>query len=140
MTSVELDRGSTAGTAARRARAITVTVATAAAGAVWLVAAIAGTTLTVTMPGQPPMTIGLPLVIATALAASLAGWGSLALLERLTKHARTWWTVLAIAALLASFGPPLTAQTTGAVRLTLVLMHTAVAAVLISGLRRRSRS
>ena len=123
-----------------RARAVTVTAATTAAAAIWLVAATAGTTLTVGMQGRPPMTIGLRLVIATALAASLAGCGALALLERLTKHARTWWTGTAIATLLASFGPILAAQTTGGVRLTLALMHIAVATVLILGLRRARRS
>ena len=79
MTSVDVDQVSTAGAVGRRARAVTVTAATTAAAAIWLVATIAGTTPTVGMQGRPPMTIGLPLVIATALAASLAGWGALAL-------------------------------------------------------------
>jgi hypothetical protein len=133
MTSTNVDR------VRRSSGAVSVTAATSAAAAVWIAADIAGTTLTVGLPGRPPMTIGLPLVIGTALAASLAGSGSLAVLERLSTRGRTWWAVLAVATLLASFGPVLTAQTTGGARLTLALMHIAVAAVLIPGLLRRRR-
>jgi hypothetical protein len=45
-------------------------------------------------------------------------------------------TALAVAALLGSFGPVAAAQTDPTTRVFLALMHLAVAAVLIVGLRR----
>ncbi len=137
---IEQRRSSSARPARRRGRVIAVTGATAAASAVWIVARLAGSTLTVSMPGQAPMAIGLPVVVFTALVAALAGWGLLAGLERLTHWPRTLWTVVAVVALLASFGPPALADTSTGSRIALVLMHLAVAAVLIPGLRRTTRA
>ena len=107
-----------------------------AATVIWLVSQAADVELKVTLSGQPPMVIGLPLVVATALTASLAGWGLLAVLERISGRARALWTGSALLALVASFGPLATAEATGAARLTLALMHLAVAAVLIPMLPR----
>ncbi|HEX5993561.1 MAG TPA: DUF6069 family protein [Jiangellales bacterium] len=120
--------------AVRKRRALTAAGATLAATGVWLLAQATGTELTVTMAGQPPMTISLPFVVVTALAASLAGWAALAVLQRVARRGRALWTVLAIAALLVSFGPVAAAQTNAAARTLLALMHLAVAAVLIPGL------
>jgi hypothetical protein len=76
-------------------------------------------------------------VVATSGVASLAAWGLLALLERLTAHPRTVWTAIAVLALLISLGGPLSGTgVTGANRVALALMHLAVAAVLIPLLRR----
>lgn len=119
-----------------RARGIAVAAATVAPAVVWAAAGVLGTALAVQMPGQPTMVIGLPVVLTTALAASLAGWAALALLERLTSRSRAAWTVLAGAALLASLGPIFQTDATAATRLVLVLMHIAVASVLIPALRR----
>jgi hypothetical protein len=102
---------------------------------VWLLAQATGTELKVTLTSQPPMIISLPFVIGTALAASLAGWGVLAVLQRTTIHARALWTSLALAALLASFGPVGIVETSGGTRAFLALMHITVATVLILGLR-----
>ena len=121
--------------ALRRRRALVVAGATLAATAVWLVAQATGTDLEVTVAGQPPMVVSLPLVVVTALAAALAGWGALAILQRVTSRGRTLWTGLAVAALLMSFGPVATVETNAAVRTSLALMHVAVAAVLVPGLR-----
>jgi tagatose-1,6-bisphosphate aldolase len=74
--------------------------------------------------------------LGTALAASLAGWATLAMLQRMTGHARALWTSLASAALLASFGPVAIAQSNADVRTMLAMMHVSVATVLILGLRR----
>jgi hypothetical protein len=120
--------------AVRRRRALTVAGATAAAIAVWLVARTVGTEPTVTMGGQAPMVVGLPLVVLTALAASLAAWIAVSVLERLTRHPRPWWPTVALATLAASLLPVLSAQANGATRVTLTMMHIAVAAVLIPGL------
>lgn len=119
----------------RRRRTLTVVAATVGAAGVWLVARAAGVEPTVTMAGQPPMAIGLPAVVVTALAASLAAWVSLAALTRLTRRGRALWTGLAVATLALSFGPILTAQADTATRAALATMHLVVAAVLIPGLR-----
>jgi Family of unknown function (DUF6069) len=120
--------------AARRRRVLAVAGGTTAAAAVWLVARTAGTEPTVTMDGQAPMGIGLPMVVLTALAASLAAWIAVSVLERLTRHARPLWPAVALVTLAASFLPVLSAQADGATRVTLAMMHVAVAAVLLPGL------
>lgn len=121
-------------------RLLTVGGATLAAAAVWIIARVAGTEPTVSMSGRPPMDIGLFAVVATALAASLAGWAALAVLERLTRRPRVWWTVLALATLASSFGPLLTARADAGTRGELALIHTVVGAVLILGLASTSSS
>lgn len=120
--------------ALRRRRALTVAGATAAAMVVWLVAWTAGTRPTVTMGGQAPMAIGLPMVVATALTASLAAWIAVSALERLTRHARQLWPTVTLITLAASFLPIASGQADGATRVSLTMMHIAVAAVLIPGL------
>ena len=122
-------------TAMHKRRALAVAGAVLAPTAVWLVAQAAGNELEVSLAGQPPMVVSLPFVVVTALAASLTGWGALAVLQRVTSHARTRWTGLAVAALLVSFGPLATVETSVAARTFLALMHVAVAAVLVPGLR-----
>ncbi len=140
-TTIQHGRSASAASARRRGRAIAVTAATAAASAVWTMARLTGTTITVSMPNQAPTAIGLPMVVFTALVASLAGWGSLAALERLIRRPRAVWTGLAVVALLASFGPPLLlAHASNGTRIALALMHIAVAAVLIPALRRTTRA
>src|SRR6266540_2826883 len=106
--------------------------------AIWLLAVpLLGVDLQVAQPsGRAPAEITLPLVIVTALAASLAGWGLLALLERLTHRARTVWTGTAVVALVVSFGPLLGPGTPTAARIVLALLHLTVAAILIPALAR----
>ena len=118
-----------------RHRALIAGAATLAPVVVWVPARIAGADFKVHMSGQPPMGITLPLVLVTALLAALAGWALLAILERFTGRARMMWTGAALMALVASFVPVATVETAGGVRLTLALMHLAVAVVLIPGLR-----
>lgn len=122
--------------ATTRRRAATVAGATAAAAAVWLGARVAGTDPTVTFSGQPPMAIGLSAVLVTAFATSLAAWVTLAVLERWTRRGRAWWRILACAVLVTSFVPILSARADGGTRLTLAVMHLAVAGVLIPVLPR----
>ena len=81
-----------------------------------------------------------PLTVAVAsLALSLLGWAVLSVLERLTRHARRIWLSLALVALAVSLSMPLsgTGITVGN-RIVLVLMHVAVAAVVIPVLYRTS--
>ncbi|MGH3679137.1 MAG: DUF6069 family protein [Natronosporangium sp.] len=119
----------------RRRRALTVAGATLAPVVPWLVAQVTGTELEVTLGGQAPMVIGLPIVLGTALAAALAGWAALAVLRRVSRHGRAVWTGLAVAGLLGSFLPLASAEASGATTTYLALAHVAVAAVLIPGLR-----
>lgn len=122
--------------ATRRRRATAALAAVLAPAAIWLVAVpLVGVDLQVAQPsGRAPAEITLPLVLVTALAASLAGWGLLALLERLTPRARTIWTATAVVALVVSFAPLLGPGTPTASRIVLALMHLAVAAILIPAL------
>jgi hypothetical protein len=120
--------------AVRRRRALTVAGASAAAAAVWLVAWTVGTEPTVTMGAQAPMVIGLPMVVPTALTVSLAAWGAVSVLERLTRHARLLWPAVALVALATSFLPVVAVRADGVTRLALAAMHVVVAAVLIPGL------
>jgi predicted permease len=111
--------------------------ATAAATAIWAAATIAGVDLTVSFgPGQPIQKITVVNVVVAALVGSLAGWGLLALLLRLTAKARAIWTVTAIVAALLSLGGPLSATASASTKVSLVAMHLAVATVLIVVLRR----
>lgn len=122
----------------RRRRLLGVAGAVAAALAVWAGAELLG--VQVLAPGfgdHPAQDIGAGNVIFSAGVASLAGWGLLAALERLTRHARTLWTTTAAVVLLASLGAPLSgAGITGGNRAVLLLLHLVVAAVLIPALRR----
>ena len=85
---------------------------------------------------QDAQTVGLGLVLTTALVGSLAGLGLLVLLERVTSRAITIWTAVAVVVLLASLSLPLVAGTTTPAKGALALMHVAVASVLIATFRR----
>jgi len=121
-----------------RSRAFAVTAAVLAALVVWSVAVLLlGVHLTVrTSPGSSVQTIGLGLVVAVSLLASLLGWGLLAGLERRTRRTGTVWTVAASVVLLLSLAGPLTAAVTTGAKVSLVVLHLSVAAVLIPLLRR----
>lgn len=75
-------------------------------------------------------------MIITALAASLAGWSLLALLERLTHHAHAIWTATALVALVGSFAPLVAPGTPTTSRIVLAVLHLSVAAILIPSLAR----
>ncbi|PRY59743.1 DUF6069 family protein [Glycomyces artemisiae] len=121
----------------RNARRLLVVIAAAAAALlVWAVAApLAGVDLTVPQ-GDTDLTVGPVLVIAAALAAGLAGWGLLALLERATARGTRIWTIVAVVFLAVSLLGPLGAAGAAAVA-SLLCMHLAVGAVVITGLARR---
>jgi len=121
----------------RRNRILAVAGATLAAVAVWAIEVpILGIRLETQFGNTAPQGVGTGLVVVSALAGSLAGWGLLALLERRFARARTIWTGIAIAVLLASFSAPISAGTTITTKVALAMMHLAVAAVLIPTLRR----
>jgi len=79
-------------------------------------------------PGRETLEIGLAPVVVIAL----AGWGLLALLERLLpRFARRMWTITAGTVLVLSLAPLLAPGMSVATRITLGVLHFAVAGVLI---------
>lgn len=117
----------------RAARALGVAGAVLAAVAVWTVAdPVLGIELLVEMDTEP-QPIGVQAVVASSLVSGLAGWGLVALLERVTARARRVWTGTALVVLMLSLlGPP--AAVTTAATVALAAMHLAVAVVLIPAL------
>lgn len=119
----------------RGRRALVVVGATAADLVLWALAhPVAGIGLRVHLGGSV-QSVGLGSVAAAALAAGLAAWALLALLERILQGPRRAWTIIAVTVLVVSLAGPLGATTTASM-MALALMHLTLAAVLISGLRR----
>jgi len=119
-------------------RALTVAGAVLAPVLLWLAAEVLAIELIVDpRNGQPLTVVGVTLVVVFALGSALLGWLTLALLERFTRRALAVWTALALAVLVLSFTPILTAGASLATKLVLAAMHLAVAAVLIPLLPRR---
>ncbi|MDQ7906321.1 DUF6069 family protein [Phytohabitans sp. ZYX-F-186] len=114
-----------------RTRAVWIVGAAAATGVVW--AAARGLGADLTADGRA---VTLPAVLVTTVLVGLAAWALLALLERLTRHAATAWTCVAVAVLLLSLAGPVGAARTGGGTAALLAMHLAAAAVLVPGLRR----
>lgn len=120
-------------------RILVVAEAVLASILVWVIGEpLLGHDLVVTSPGQSAMDLGLAETIFMTVAFSLAGWAALAILERITARAAGIWTVAALAVLGVSFLPFADVEASGGSKAVLALMHVAVAAVLIPGLRRTS--
>lgn len=124
-----------------RDRGIAVLAAVSAAALVWVLAhPVFGQDLVVTQPGKEPAGVGIAMVLFFAGAASLAGWGLLAALERFSSRARDIWTAIAAVVFVLSFLPLVSsAEAAGGTKASLALMHAAVAAVLIPGFWRTIR-
>jgi hypothetical protein len=128
----------TAARVRRRQRAKAVGVAVAASGVLYLGARAVGTDFVLTDPGGTAShPLILPEIIVFALVFALLGWGTLALLERVTRHATTIWSVFAATVLAASFVPVFLQQATVDTRVMLCLIHVAVAVALLPMLRHR---
>jgi hypothetical protein len=120
-------------------RALVVAGTVAATALVWAVGEpLLGHDLVVTSPGKPTQDLGLSAPVVVALGAGLLGWAALAVLERITARALLIWTIAALVILAASFLPLTGVEASGGSKVVLALMHVAVAAVLIPGLRRTS--
>jgi hypothetical protein len=136
--------GRTRGSLWRRpiARPVAVALGVLAALTVWGVSELVG--VDVRQPAFGPdvpqdLTAG-PIVVASVVA-GLAAWLTLALLERLTRHARAAWVGLATLVLVVSLGAPLSGRgIDGQSRLVLALLHLTVGALLIVLLARTSPS
>jgi hypothetical protein len=95
--------------ARRRARLLAVAGATGAALALWAVVTQAlGLDLRGPAFGADaePSDVGPAQVLIGSLLASLAGWGLLAVLERVTARARGPWMLVAVVVLIGSLGGP----------------------------------
>jgi hypothetical protein len=135
--------GGTRGSLWRRptARPIAVALGVLAALAVWGISELVfGVDVR-----QPAFGTGVPQdltagpVVVASLVAGLAAWLALALLERLTRHARAVWVALATLVLVVSLGAPLSGRgIDGGSRLVLALLHLTVGALLIVLLARTS--
>lgn len=119
----------------RRRRLRVVALAVLAAVLVWLVAdPLLGHRLGIT-DGEQTLDLGAAPVGVVALLASLSGWGLLAALERFgVRRAHAIWTAVAGAVLTVSFLPFIGNGIASGTRVSLALMHLAVAAVLVPGL------
>lgn len=123
------------------ARALAVAATVAAAAVVWLVGEpLLGNDLVVEQPGQAPLDLGLAAFVIITLGASLAGWAVLALLERITQYGRRIWAGLAVAVVVLSFLPFLSAEMSTGSAVVLTVVHLAVGAVLIPLLLRTPRT
>ena len=141
-TPVSPDRAGAAGPAGSRrgSRLLAVVAAVAAAAAVWVVAVpVLGVDLRARM-GSTVEDVGIGAVVGSALLAALLGWALLALLERRSERAAAIWSGVAGVVLLLSLAGPLTSGVGATATVVMVLMHLAVAAVLVPALRRTSPS
>jgi hypothetical protein len=124
----------------RRVRATAVVAAVLANSVLYLGARALGTDFEITDPGETEAhQFILPeIALFTALFA-LLGWGSLAVLERVTRHAKAVWTMLASTVLVLSFVPIGIEQATPATKAMLTVIHIAVAVALVPMLRTPAR-
>jgi hypothetical protein len=123
------------------ARPLAVVLAVLAALAVWgLSALVFG--INVQQPAfgtGPPQDLTAGPIVVASLVAGLAAWLALAVLERLTRHARAAWVALATLVLAASLEAPLSGRGIDEQsRLVLTLLHLTVGALLIVLLSRTS--
>jgi hypothetical protein len=111
-------------------RALAIVTAIVGTVVVWLIGRqLVGGSLQVESAGNR-QTVTVVSVIVASIVVGLVGWGLLVLLERLTAKARTIWVSIAVAVLLISLLGPLGGVTTGT-KITLVLLHLAVAGAII---------
>ncbi|MFI0371660.1 DUF6069 family protein [Actinomadura sp. 1N219] len=123
----------------RRVRAAAVAAAVAASTVLYLAASAAGVDFLLTDPGKDEAYHLKAFDVALfSTVSALLGWGTMAVLERFTRHARTIWGVLAGAVLALSFVPIFLEQATASTRAVLVVLHIAVAVALLPLLRRRA--
>jgi len=97
---------------------------------------VLGVHLTTRFGNGDAQNVGIGLVVIASLIGSSAGLGLLIALEKISSRAITIWTAVSIAALLISLSFPLVAGTTISAKVSLALMHVAVATILIVTLRR----
>jgi hypothetical protein len=122
----------------RLVRASAIGSAAVATSAVWAVADALGTRFRLS-DSHGSVVIGLSTVIGFTLICGALGWATLAGLERFSRRARAIWTGLAVSVLVLSLVPIFLEHATAGTQAALVVIHLAVAAVLIPVLRYTSK-
>ena len=124
-----------------RARALGAAGGALAAALAWIVEVpLLGIHLNFRFGAGHIQTIAVGQVIGVTVAASLLGWLLLALLERLTPHARLLWTAIALVALTVSLALPLAAAATTSAVAGLIVMHVTVGAAVIPAMAHTARA
>jgi heme A synthase len=127
-------------TAAGRVRATAVVTAIATNSALFLAGRALGADFQITDPGKTTAhQFILPEIAVFTAFFALLGWGSLAFLERVARHPKVVWTMLAATVLVLSYVPIGIEQATPATKAMLALIHTAVAGSLVPMLRGPAR-
>ncbi|MFP5071548.1 DUF6069 family protein [Pseudonocardia nantongensis] len=104
--------------------------------AVWGAGLLAGADYVLSDPSGA-VVIDASTTAVVTLVAALLGWGSLALLERLTRHASRIWVTLAVVVVTASMIPIFFVNATPGTQVALFLVHLAVAVLVPALLRTR---
>lgn len=114
-------------------------IATAATGLAWLLGRIARVDYIVDTPiGTREITLALTIV--ATVAAGIAGWIAIALLERYTSSPRSIWIALTLVVLVVSIVPVFRTTATLDTQLMLTALHCVAAAVLIPALPQRHKT
>jgi uncharacterized protein DUF6069 len=120
----------------RGSRAGVVAIAAAATGLAWILGRLARVDYIADTPtGTRQITLALT-VVAT-VAAGMAGWVVIALLERYTSSPRRVWIALTLVVLVVSIVPIFWTAATLSTQLMLAALHCVAAAVLIPALPQR---
>ncbi len=88
--------------------------------------------------GRTPLEVTLPMVVFVSALAALLGWGSAAVLERLTRRGTKIWVGLAVVVVLASFAPLALSGIATETSIVLGLLHLLVGVLLIAGITHTS--
>jgi hypothetical protein len=104
--------------------------------AVWTVGRLAGADYVLRDPSGS-VTIDPVVTAVVTLVASLLGWGALALLERLTRHAARIWVGTASIVVIASMVPIFLVDAAPGTQVALFFVHLAVAVLVPALLRAR---
>lgn len=113
-----------------------IAIAAAATGLAWLLGRLAHVDYIVDTP-MGGRTISLALTIVATVAAGIAGWVVIALLERYTSSPRRVWIALTLVVLVLSIVPVFRTTTNLGTQLMLAALHCVAAAVLIPALPQR---
>ena len=107
-----------------RLRALAVCGALLTTGLLWLASQALGVTLLIDLhDGQPPQLFGPVFLLSFTLLFSLAGWGTLAILEHVTRWALPLWTGLGVVVLVASLEPISSIGASGSAKAVLASIH-----------------
>jgi hypothetical protein len=117
-------------------RVVAIATAATATGLAWLLGRLAHVDYIVDTP-IGTRTITLALTIVATVAAGMAGWAVIALLERYTTSPRGVWMVLTLVVLVLSVVPVFRTTANLGTQLMLTALHCVAAAVLIPALPQR---